>query len=294
MPNADGSDYKSIWMWLKEVPFRQQYVVSNGIRTRVATAGDPKNPAVTLLHGTGGHWEAYAPILGALAQDYFVIAPDYVGCGFTDKPRTPWTIKTYQDHVLGLLDHFGVTKSTFFGMSLGAWIAGSLGRDYPERTSKLVLMSPAGVLVKTGNMERIRRERTQAVEGADWASIKVLFDHLIASEDNKIDDIIATRLAIYKRQDTRETIDSMLYLQQPGIQEDNLVTEEQWKALQAPTLLTHAGKDVEDFKSASQQLEKWIPNVESFQMPEVAHWPSFEDPETFNPAALKFLSGGGA
>lgn len=287
---SEPAPHKSIWMWLKEVPFTQQYIDVDGIRTRVATAGDPSRPAVLLLHGTGGHWEAYAPTIGALAEEYFVIAPDMVGNGFSTKPKVPYTTHFYLQHALGVLDHFGVEKASVFGMSLGAWVAARFGLEHPERTEKLVLMSPAGLMARASNMARIKRQRTAAVTNPDWATIKAMFDHLIADEANRIDDIIALRQSVYQLPETLETIDSMLTLQEEDVRKANLLSEDDWRNIAAPTLVVVASKDVDEYMSTSHQILKLIPNAEALEMPEVAHWPCFEEPETFNPAALAFLA----
>jgi len=287
---TDAKPHKSIWMWLKEVAFTQEYIDVDGIRTRVATAGDRSKPAVLLLHGTGGHWEAYAPTIGALAEEYFVIAPDMVGNGFSTKPKVPYTTHFYLEHALGVLDHFGVEKASVFGMSLGAWVAARFGLEQPDRTEKLVLMSPAGLLARADNMARIKRQRTAAVTNPDWDTIKAMFDHLIADEDNKIDDIIALRQSIYRLPETLETIDSMLTLQEEEVRRANLLSEEEWRSIQAPTLVVVASKDVDEYMSTAHQILGFIPNSEPLMMPNVAHWPCFEDPEVFNPAALAFLA----
>lgn len=290
---SQTTPYKSIWQWMKEVPFQQQYVDVDGVRTRVVTAGDPSKPAVTLLHGTGGHWEAWAPTIPALCENYFVIAPDYLGCGFTDKPKDQnWDTFRLMDHVLGLLDHFGVQKSTFMGLSLGSWISVRIALEHPERTDKLVLMSPQAVRMRAENMERMHRVRTQAVTEANWDTMKEMFLHLIAEEENRIPDIIATRLAVYQRADTRDTIANMLYLQTPDVQHANILSEEQWRSIQAPTMVVIAQKDVElaGAESDAKQIVEWMPNAFGFEMPTVAHWPNFEAPEIFNPKMLEFLA----
>ena len=77
-------------------------------------------------------------------------------------------------------------------------------------------MSPAGLVATESNMQRIRAERTAAVDNPTWATIKGLFDHLIADEKNRIPDIIAVRQAIYRLPETRDAIDHVLILQEPG------------------------------------------------------------------------------
>jgi pimeloyl-ACP methyl ester carboxylesterase len=176
-------------------------------------------------------------------------------------------------------------------MSLGAWVAARFALDHPERTDKLILQSPAGLIATASNMARIRAERTAAVENPTWESIKAMFDHLIADEDNRIPDIIALRQAIYRMPATRDAIDHVLILQDPAARERNLLAQEQWAAIAAPTLVVASGKDHSEYMNTAQQVARLIPNSETVEMAQVRHWPAFEDPETFNAAALRFLRG---
>ena len=217
------TEYRSLWTWLREVEFCQRWVDVNGVSTRIAEAGSNDSPAVVLLHGTGGHWEVYAPTIGPLSKEFHCIAVDMVGNGFSDRPDYDYEIAVYVGHIAGLLDALGIERASFIGMSLGAWVAARFALDHPERTDKLILQSPAGLIATASNMARIRAERTAAVENPTWESIKAMFDHLIADEENRIPDIIALRQAIYRMPATRDAIDHVLILQDPEARERNLI-----------------------------------------------------------------------
>ena len=284
--------YRSIWGFLRELEFRQGYVDADGVRTRFAEAGSPDAPPLLLLHGTGGHWETFAPNLPVLSQHFRCIAIDMVGNGFSAKPDHDYEIAVYLRQVLAVLDAFGIRRTHVAGMSLGAWVAARLAVDAPERVDRLILMSPAGLIATASNMARIRAERTRAVQDADWASIKAMFDHLIADERNRLPDLVALRQAIYQRADTRETIDHLLILQDADARERNLIAEKEWSSIGAPTLVVASGKDVSEYQSTARTVAGLIPDSQVLEMPEVKHWPHFEDPETFTPAAVAFLLGG--
>lgn len=290
----DADSYRSIWLHMREVPFTQQFIEVLGYHTRVVTAGDRDKPAVLLLHGTGGHWETFSALIPDLHRDHFVIAIDMVGNGFSDKPDIPWTTFLYAEHALAVLDHFGVEKADLIGSSLGAWVAARIAFQAPTRTNKVILMSPAGLIASASNMARIKRQRTAAVENPEWTTIKAMFDHLIAEEQNRIPDIIALRQAIYRKPETLKTVDRMLTLQEAGVRNENLLSADDWRSITAPVLVVVSGKDVGEYMSTSRQILELMPNAEGFEMPHVAHWPAFEDPETFNPVALRFLAEDGA
>jgi 2-hydroxy-6-oxonona-2,4-dienedioate hydrolase len=286
-----GNEYRSLWTWLRDVPFSQRWISIDGVPTRIAEAGSPDHPALVLLHGTGGHWEAYAPNLKALSEHFHCVAIDMIGNGFTGKPDYDYEIPVYVAHVAGVLDALGLHSASLIGMSLGSWVAARFALEHPERADKLVLMSPAGLIATAENMARIRAERTRAVENPSWESIKAMFDHLIADENSRIPDLIALRQAIYRLPETRKTIDHVLILQDPEARERNLLTEEQWSSIQAPTLVVASGKDHSEYQNTARRVARYIPDSEVFEMPDVRHWPNFEDPEAFNAAALQFLRG---
>jgi pimeloyl-ACP methyl ester carboxylesterase len=288
---SDPVPYRSLWTSLREVSFRQGWLDVDGIATRFVEAGSHDLPPLVMLHGTGGHWETFAPNLGPLSKHFRCIAFDMVGNGFSDKPDYDYEIDVYARHVLGVMDALGATRASIVGMSLGAWVAARVALDHPERVDKIVLMSPAGLVATATNMARIRAERTRAVDDPSWESIKAMFDHLIADERNRIPDVIALRQAIYQLPETRKVIDHVLILQEPEARDRNLLTEQQWASIQAPALVVASGQDHGEYQNTAQRVARLIPQAQVFEMPDVRHWPHFEDPEAFNEAAIRFLLG---
>ncbi|GAA3007551.1 alpha/beta fold hydrolase [Microbacterium aurantiacum] len=284
------TDYNSMWLMLAEQDFEQRWLDVDGVRTRVAISGPADGHPVVLLHGTGGHWETFAPTIGALSPRYRCVAIDMIGNGFTDKPDYDYEIAVYIAHVRGVLDLLGISHAHFIGMSLGAWVSAKIAQIHPELVDRLILMSPAGLIATKDNMARIRAERTKAVENPEWDSIKAMFDHLIADEERRLPDLVGLRQAIYRRPDTLATIDHLLALQNYETRERNLLSEDHWRQIQAPTMVVASGKDHGEYQSTARQVAALIPDSVVFEMPNVRHWPHFEDPDAFNSAALAFLA----
>jgi pimeloyl-ACP methyl ester carboxylesterase len=109
--------------------------------TRFYEAGE--GAPLLLLHGVGMPAEVWIQNIPALAEGYRVIAPDLVGCGFTDSgryrdgPVHPFML----DHLEALLDDRGIKDVAVVGSSLGALLALLLHLRLPERTPALVLVS---------------------------------------------------------------------------------------------------------------------------------------------------------
>jgi 2-hydroxy-6-oxonona-2,4-dienedioate hydrolase len=281
--------YRSIWTDMKLVSFEQGFVDVNGVKTRFAHAGRKQTPAIVMLHGTAGHWEAFSANLGAHSEHFDCYALDMVGCGFTEKPDHPYEIATYVEHVRGFMTAVGLQRASIIGMSMGAWVAARFAITYPDLVEKLVLLSAAGYFATPSNMARIRGTRTASVENPSWENIKAIFNHLLFKEKSRIPDLVALRQAIYKQPTMRQAMDHILALQDPGIRQRNLIKDDEWRSIKAPTLVVGSLEDKDEYLETARIVGKLIPNARYVDMPGVGHWPQFEDPETFNRINIEFM-----
>lgn len=132
------------------------------VRIHYATIGDAKNPAVLVLHGTGGSLhqflnERFAGVLfapgGVLdARTHFIVIPDNVGHGKSSKPSDALGAKfphyDYADmldlqHRL-LVDGLGIKHLRLvMGTSMGGMHTWMWGERYPEMMDALVPLASA-------------------------------------------------------------------------------------------------------------------------------------------------------
>jgi 2-hydroxy-6-oxonona-2,4-dienedioate hydrolase len=284
-----ADDKPSLWGELREVSFRQGYLDAGGIRTRYVEAGDAHRPAVVMLHGTGGHWETFARNLGPYGDHFRVIAFDLIGHGFSARPDYDYEIAHYVGHTLAVIDALGIDRAHLIGTSLGTWVAAALALRHPSRVDKMVLMSAAGLVASEENMARIVATRMQAVEDPNWLSIKAMFDHLIADERNRLDDLVALRQAIYRLPGMVDTMRHTLVLQDMETRNRNLLSEQEWRSIEHPTLSIASGQDYSEYSNTSRRVAELMPNARVAEMPGVKHWPHFEDADEFNRISLDFL-----
>ena len=57
-----------------------------GHRIFYREAGDPAKSTIVLLHGFPASSHSYRELIPMLSRDYHVIAPDYLGSGYSDRP----------------------------------------------------------------------------------------------------------------------------------------------------------------------------------------------------------------
>jgi len=285
------TSYKSIWTELLDTPFRQGWVDCGGLKTRYVHAGDEKNPPLVMLHGTAGSLENFAANLAAHAKHFNCYAFDMIGSGMTDKPDYDYETEHYVKHVKDFLDAVGIKSTSLIGLSLGARVASKFSIEYPKMVDRLILLSATAYFPARPIQGDIKTSRMNAAANPTWESVREIFKGLFHDERKVWDDLIATRLAIYRQPEMKAAMSHILALLDPEVYNRNRIPEEEWRRLKAPTLIVAAVDHQDVFLDTARTISKLIPNVEVFEMKHCSHWPQMEDPETFNTRSLSFLSG---
>jgi len=120
-----------------------EYVTVHGHRRAFVKVGS--GPALLLLHGLACDHTTWHPVIHRLAQEYTVIAPDFLGHGESDKPRADYSIGGYANGMRDLLTILDIDKVTVVGHSFGGGVAMQFAYQFPERTERLVLVSAGGL-----------------------------------------------------------------------------------------------------------------------------------------------------
>ena len=281
--------YRSVWADLRGVSFAQQWIGLPGMRTRALVAGDPGDPALLFLHGTGGHAEAYVRNLGPHSEHFWTIAIDMVGHGWTDHPKNDVEIRDYVDHVLGVLDTLGIQRVAISGESLGGWVGARLAIDHPDRVSALVLNTAGGTRADEKVMATIRTLSTRAVEDPSWEFVRARLEWLMADKAHVNDDLVATRQAIYSQPGMVDVMRHTLVLQDMETRQRNLLRPEDLARITAPTLVLWTTHDPTAGPDVGRELAESIPGAEFVMMEDCGHWPQFENADEFNRIHVAFL-----
>ncbi|HTY73199.1 MAG TPA: alpha/beta hydrolase [Actinomycetes bacterium] len=123
----------------------QRDVTLHGHRMTYRVAGDRDLPVLVLIHGMTSSSATWEPVMRALAPYAHVIAPDLLGHGDSDKPRTDYSVAAFASSVRDLLDHLGHERVTVVGHSLGGGVGMQFAYQYVERCERLVLVGSGGL-----------------------------------------------------------------------------------------------------------------------------------------------------
>jgi pimeloyl-ACP methyl ester carboxylesterase len=101
-----------------------------------AGAGEP----VVLLHGIPTWSYLYHDVIPLLEPHCRVLAPDFLGHGYSDRrDRFDRSLVAQTAAVLALLDQLEVERATFVGHDTGGGVGLILGIEHPDRVARLVL-----------------------------------------------------------------------------------------------------------------------------------------------------------
>lgn len=127
----------------EEFRARQRSVELDGLGPlplRVAYTDIGSGEPVLLLHGIPTWSFLYADVIPLLQPHCRVIAPDFLGHGWSDRrDRFDRSLTAQTAAMLALLDALEIERATIVGHDTGGGVALIMGIEHPERVARLVL-----------------------------------------------------------------------------------------------------------------------------------------------------------
>lgn len=124
-----------------------QHATVRGLRMFYREAGSKESPTIVLLHGFPSSSHMFRDLIPQLAAKFHIIAPDYIGFGYSDAPRVSqfeYTFDNLADHVEDLLFNvLGLKRFSMYVQDYGAPIGYRIGFRHPDAIE--------GIIVQNGN-----------------------------------------------------------------------------------------------------------------------------------------------
>lgn len=277
----------SIWTDLVGVELSQRMVDVRGVATRVVEAGT--GPALIMVHGTGGHLEAYSRNVRALSERFRLVLYDMPGHGYSEKPDRPYTIDYLSDHLVALMDALSIERAHLSGESLGGWVAAWAAAHHTDRTNKLVLNTPGNITNKPETMAGLKESSMRAVREASMETVRTRVAWLFHDKSQVTDELVRLRLGIYRQPGFQVAMKNILAVQDWEYRRPFIWSPDWCANIKSPTLLLWTDNDPTASVEEAHLLEKWILGSRLEVITGAGHWPQWEKPDEFNDTHSRFL-----
>ena len=124
-----------------------QHATVRGLKVFYREAGSPSSPAIVLLHGFPSSSHMFRDLIPKLAENFHVIAPDYIGFGYSDMPSVSefeYTFDRLADYTEELLFNvLGLKKFSIYVQDYGAPVGYRIAFKHQDAIE--------GIVVQNGN-----------------------------------------------------------------------------------------------------------------------------------------------
>jgi pimeloyl-ACP methyl ester carboxylesterase len=121
------------------------YADVDGHKMFYREAGDKNAPTIVLLHGFPTSSHMYRNLIPLLAKNLHVIAPDYIGFGYSDAPNAvdfTYTFDILATHVDRLLfGVLGLNKFTIYVQDYGAPVGYRIAAKHPQAIDAIIVQN---------------------------------------------------------------------------------------------------------------------------------------------------------
>ncbi len=266
----------------------------NGIALRYAEHGDPGDPLVVLVMGTGAKGQVWSlhQMPALVAAGYRVITYDNRGIspvpGQTDTSCPEINVPELVDDLAVLIEHFGAPAHVV-GTSLGARVVQELALARPELVRRVVAMAgharidDVGQLLTRGEQELfdqsvvLPRPYKAAVDALLNLSPATLRDQEKADDWLAVLDYSADPISSGERG-------------QLGASDRLGDRTDAYRAITRPLLVMSFADDLMIPAYLSRELADAVPSARYVEVPDAGHFGYLEQPERVNRLLLDFLA----
>ena len=254
-------------------------------QTQIAYQEQGSGPGVVLLHAFPLDSSMWRYQVGALADRFRVIAPDFPGFGGS-AVSAGLTMDSAADVVAELLDHLGMNERVVVGgVSMGGYAALAFARLYPQRVRALILAdTKADADDEQARANRDRKIQLIADRGPEAVVDDLLPKLLGPSTASNKPDVVRFVRETAARQPAEGLAAALRALRdrpdaRPGLAH-----------ISFPTLVVVGEQDEATPPERARELAATIPNARLVTIPDVGHLSNLEDPVAFTNAVREFLT----
>ncbi len=251
-------------------------------RMRFRLEGSRQKPIVLLSHPLGVNLDIWNLQTTILKQHFRILRYDLPGHGGSSGDRDTITLSDLAYDVSMLLDHLGIDRVAFVGLSLGGMIGQEFAIAYPDKLTHIVLCSTSSQLeaqVKAGFNARIE----SVLENGMATQVEPVLRRWFTPE---FSSMFPRTLEWVSELILSTSVEGFVGCCR-AIQ--SLDTTERLALIKVPTLVVPGEKDQSFPPAVSEAIRSRIQGAELATLSGAAHLGNVEQNHAFNETILRFL-----
>jgi pimeloyl-ACP methyl ester carboxylesterase len=288
--------------WLQHLGGEVRFRNAGGIRTRSLEAGSGSDEIVIMLHGTGGHAEAFLRNVVPLAdRGYWAIAIDMLGHGLTDTPDgCEYGIADYVTHLSAFIDSLGVDRPVhLLGESLGGLVVMRTAIADPARTKTVITVVGGGLRPFPPTPEEVAGwdnlgNRSKKILGTPtWDDWRARMNWLVHDPASMPDELVSVRAELYKNDALRaaqqKVVGQVLDRAANGNKVMGSLGPDDFASFPKPVLYLWTSHNPTTPARVAEAAKDLTPVAEFELFEDCGHWPQYEDAGRFNDVVDSFM-----
>lgn len=257
-------------------------VDTNGIQINCEVSGTEGKPWITFSHALCNNLTLWDDQAEMLKDDFRILRYDHRGLGQSDAPQGPYTFPMIIDDAIGLLDHFGIEKTHWCGLSIGGMMGYGLAQDHGDRLLSLIACDSrpdAPPDYQAYFQHRIDVAAEEGMEGLVESTISRWFTPESVEANIPVLDKVRAMICstdVTGHAGCCEALKTLAFGARLG-------------EIKTPTLIIGGEKDKGAPPEALAEAAAAIPGAKHVRIPDAGHISNLENPAAFNAALKDFL-----
>lgn len=245
---------------------------------------------IILLHGIPTWSFLYNEVVGPLSRHARVIAPDFLGHGYSDKRDFfDRSLLAQTDMIIRLMDHLGIAQADFVGHDTGGGVSLIMAIHHAERVRRLVLTNvvaydswPIDDMIALGNPNWRSKSPREVAEFLASGLPDGLFNRDRLTPAFR-EGIVAPysdeegKISIIRNASALNTNHTTMLIEKHGM-------------IKAPTLCLWGVHDPWQTIRDGERLAQEIPNARLLRVDNASHWIPHDTPQRFAEEVSRFIA----
>ncbi len=253
----------------------------NGTEIAYCIDGSDDNPWLVMSHSLAAHSGMWAPQMTALTDRFRVLRFDTRGHGGSPVNKAA-DFSVMAGDVIGLLDHLGIDRTYFAGLSMGGMIGQQLAIHHGDRLNAVVLCDTTSVIPPDyADMfaQRAQTARDEGMQALVAPTLERWFTPEYLAERGDEAQPVADMIAGTPVEGYADACGTITTLDMTG----------GLPSVAVPVLVIVGEHDPGTPVAAAQAIHAAIPGSEMKIIEDASHFSNWQQPEVFNDSVTGFL-----